>query len=176
MKPVITELGPQHDRTAFDCGAPALNQFLQRLARQQSARDFSKTYVACLPDAPQILGFYAISSGSVDFAHWPVGLRLPRYPVPVARLGRLAVDRRSQGQGVGAVLLSHAVSLALQLSERIGLYALVVDAKDEAAVAFYLRHGFAPFPDRALTLFLTLDMARRARQAASVAPGAPHQA
>lgn len=174
MKLAITELNPRHDRAGFDCGEPALNQFLQRLARQQATRDFSKTYVACAPDASQILGFYAISSGSIDFAHWPPTLRLPRYPVPVARLGRLAVDVRAQGQGIGAVLLSHAVSLAVMLAEHIGLYALVVDAKDDAVAAFYLRHGFARFPDRPLTLFLTLDVARQARLAASGNPGAEH--
>jgi len=169
MKLVISELCPGHDRAGFDCGEPALNQFLQRLARQQSVRDFSKTYVACLPEATQISGFYAISSGSVDFAHWPQSLRLPRYPVPVARLGRLAVDKRAQGQRVGVALLSHAVRLAMMLSEQIGLYALVVDAKDDRAAAFYARHGFERFPDRPLTLFLTLEMARRA---SSATPGA----
>jgi len=165
MKLLITELSPHHDRAGFDCGETALNHFLQRLARQQSARDFSKTYVASLPDAPQIFGFYAISSGSIDFASWPPTLRLPRYPVPVARLGRLAVDRRAQGQGVGAALLSHSVRLATTLSDQIGLYALVVDAKDDRAAAFYARHGFERFPDRPLTLFLTLDMARHASSA-----------
>jgi GNAT superfamily N-acetyltransferase len=174
MNLLVTELAPWHDRADFDCGEPALNQFLQRLARQQSARDFSKTYVACQPDLPQIFGFYAISSGSIDFAHWPTELRLPRYPVPVARLGRLAVDTRAQAQGIGRVLLSHAVNLALMLSAHIGLYALVVDAKDEAAAAFYIRHGFVCFPDRPLKLFLSLDVARQACPATAVTPGAPH--
>ena len=174
MKLVITELNPHHDRAGFNCGEPALNVFLQRLARQQSGRDFSKTYVACEPDAPKILGFYAISSGSIDFAHWPPGLRLPRYPVPVARLARLAVDQRAQRQGAGAALLSHAARLAVMLAEHVGLRAMVVDAKDEAAAAFYQRHGLQQFPDRPLTLFLTLEVARQARLAASGNPGAAH--
>jgi len=168
MKLVISELRPEHDRSAFDCGEPALNQFLQRLARQQSARDFNKTYVACRTDSPQILGFYAISSGSVDFAHWSSSMRLPRYPVPVVRLGRLAVDQRVQGQGVGAALLSHAVLLALQLFDQIGVFAVVVDAKDERAAAFYTRYGFVCFPDRPLMLFLTLATARLACNALSL--------
>lgn len=174
MKLVITELTPRHDGADFDCGEPALNVFLQRLARQQSARDFSKTYVACEPEASKILGFYAISLGSIDFAHWPPGLRLPRYPVPVARLARLAVDKRARGQGAGAALLSHALRLAVMLAERIGLYALVVDAKDEAAAAFYQRHGFEPFPDRPLTLNVALNVARQASMAASGHPGEAH--
>lgn len=174
MNLLVTELAARHDRVDFDCGEPALNQFLQRLARQQSTRDFSKTYVACQPESPQIFGFYAISSGSIDFAHWSPELRLPRYPVPVARLGRLAVDTRAQGQGIGRVLLSHAVNLALMLSGHIGLYALVVDAKDEEAAAFYIRHGFVCFPDRPLKLFLSLDIARQAHPAMAATPGVPH--
>lgn len=153
MNLLVTELAARHDLGDFDCGEPALNQFLQRLGRQQSVRDFSKTYVVCQPDLPQIFGVYAISSGSIDFAHWSPELRLPRYPVPVVRLGRLAVDKRAQGQGIGQVLLSHAVNLALMLSNHIGLYALVVDAKDEAAAAFYISHGFVCFPDRPLKFF-----------------------
>lgn len=174
MNLLVTELAPRHNRADFDCGEPALNQFLQRLARQQSSRDFSKTYVVCQPDLPQIFGFYTISSGSIDFAHWSPQLRLPRYPVPVARLGRLAVDTRAQGQGIGQVLLSHAVNLALMLSNHIGLYALVVDAKDEAAAAFYIRHGFVRFPDRPLKLFLSLDIARQAHPAMAATPGVPN--
>jgi len=173
MNLLVSELAARHDRSDFDCGEPALNQFLQRLARRQSTRDFSKTYVACEPDLPRIFGFYAISSGSIDFAHWSPDLRLPRYPVPVARLGRLAVDTRAQGQGIGRVLLSHAVNLALMLSAHIGLYALVVDAKDEVAAAFYIRHGFVCFSDRPLKLFLTLDVARQARPT-SADPGVAH--
>jgi GNAT superfamily N-acetyltransferase len=174
MKFAIAELAAHHDRSDFDCGEPALNQFLQRLARQQSARDFSKTYVASQPHSAKILGFYAISSGAIDFANWPQALRLPRYPVPVARIGRLAVDRRLQGQVIGSVLLSHAVNLVLLLSERIGLYAVVVDAKNEAAAALYVRHGFDRFPDQPLVLFLTLDRARQAKQLGSVHRGAAH--
>jgi len=165
MNLVIAELGLSHDRAGFDCGEPALNQFLQRFARQQSARDFSKTYVACAPNAPQILGFYSLSAGSVAFAHWDAKLHLPRYPVPVARLGRLAVAKSQQGQGIGAALLSHAVRLAVLLSGQIGLYAVVVDAKDDKAAGFYAQHGFVRFPDQPMTLFLTLNLARQALSA-----------
>ena len=110
----------------------------------------------------KIKGYYAISSASVDFKNWPVGLRLPRYPVPVVLLGRLAVDGRSHGQGVGQALLQHAMQLALITAEKIGVNAIVVDAKDEAAVAFYGRYGFQRFPDQALRLFLTTEIIRRA--------------
>jgi predicted N-acetyltransferase YhbS len=164
MMRIITSLERQHDRADFDCGEPALNTFLQRFARQQSDKDFSRTYVATMAGSQKIEGYYAISSASVDFKNWPVGLRLPRYPVPVVLLGRLAVDGRAQGQGVGQALLQHAMQLALVAAEKIGVYAIVADAKDEAAAAFYARYGFQRFPDQALRLFLTTEIIRRAVQ------------
>lgn len=162
MSLVVSGLAPHHDRTDFECGEPALNHFLQRLARQQADRDFNRTYVACEPDASRIHGFYSISSASINFENWPAELRLPRYPAPVARIGRLAVDTRSQGRGVGAALLTHAMSLAASLAQQIGLYAVVVDAKDDSAAAFYARYGFQRFPDQGLSLFLPMDVIRRA--------------
>jgi len=171
MTLLITGLARHHDRSDFDCGEPALNNFLQRLARQQAERDFNRTYVAASNGEPRIRGFYALSSASIDFQNWPAGLRLPRYPVSVARIGRLAVDLREQGTGIGDALLRHAMHLGASLAERIGLYAVVVDAKDEAAVAFYVRYGFQRFPDQGLSLFLTTEVIRRALIGT---PGAPH--
>ena len=163
MSLCIAGLDKHHDRTDFDCGEPQLNTYLQRLARQQSQRDFSRTYVAYDTDeATRIQGFYAISSGSIDFKNLPAGLKLPRYPVPVARMGRLAVDVRAQGKGVGAALLVHAMQLSATLAQQIGVYALVVDAKHEAAAAFYARYGFQRFVDQRLSLFITTDVIRQA--------------
>lgn len=163
----IAGLERHHDRADFDCGEPQLNAYLLRLARQQAQRDFSRTYVAQLLDetpgeAARIQGFYSISSGSIDFKNLPAALKLPRYPVPVARMGRLAVDLRAQGQGVGAALLAHAMQLSATLAQQIGVYALVVDAKHEAAAAFYARYGFQRFVDHELGLFLTTDVILRA--------------
>jgi GNAT superfamily N-acetyltransferase len=165
MKLRITPLAAQHDRQDFDCGEPALNAFLQRLARQQSDRDFNRTYVAEVLGEPRIHGFYAVSAAAVNFENFPKTLKLPRYPVPAARIGRLAVDQRSQGAGVGVALLQHAMDLAESLSQLIGLYALFVEAKNETAAAFYLRYGFQRLPDHPLNLFLTTDLIRRARAA-----------
>ena len=162
MTVVITGLERHHDRADFDCGEPALNNFLQRLARQQAERDFNRTYVAAAQGEARIHGYYAINSASIDFDNWPAHLRLPRYPAPVARIGRLAVDRREQGKGVGVALLRHAMHLAASTAERIGLYAVVVDARHEAAAAFYTRYGFQRFADQSLSLFLTTDLIRRA--------------
>jgi ribosomal protein S18 acetylase RimI-like enzyme len=169
----IVGLNRQHDRSVFDCGESELNGYLQRLARQQAQRDFSRTYVAELPaehaesaesgvSGVRIGGFYSISSGSIDFMNLPPALKLPRYPVPVARMGRLAVDARQQGHGVGGALMAHAMHLVASLAEQIGLYALVVNAKHEAAAAYYLRYGFQRFADQHLSLFLTTDVIRKA--------------
>ncbi len=163
----IGGLERHHDRTDFDCGEPALNTFLQRLARQQAERDFNRTYIAAVPGESRIRGYYAISSGSIDFQNLPSALKLPRYPVHVARVGRLAVDRREQGNGVGAALLLHAMHLTASLAQQIGLYALVVDAKNEAAAGFYARYGFQRFTDAELSLFLTTDVIRQAITASS---------
>lgn len=167
MRLRISGLEKHHDRIDFDCGERELNVYLQRLARQQAQRDFSRTYVAQPLDenpgeAARIQGFYSISSGSIDFRNLPAALKLPRYPVPVARICRLAVDLRTQGQGMGAALLAHAMHLSATLAQQIGMHALVVDAKHEAAAAFYARYGFQRFADPGLSLFLTTDVIRRA--------------
>ena len=158
----ITGLAEHHDRAGFDCDEPALNEFLRRLARQQAERGFNRTYVAVEGEGSEILGFYSLSAGGVEFQHWPTGLRLPRYPVPVARIGRLAVDQRRQGSGVGRLLLRHALQVSAALAEQIGLYAVVVDAKHAEAAAFYVRFGFQPFQDGGLGLLLPLATIRQA--------------
>lgn len=150
-----------HRRDDFDCGEPPLNEFLRRYARQQAERDFSRTYVAVAGDGAQILGFHAISTGAIDFRNWPPGLRLPRYPIPVARIGRLAVAVSAQGSGIGAALLDHALRLSATMAERIGLHAVVVDAKHPKAATFYARYGFQPFSDDGLTMFLMMSVIRR---------------
>lgn len=161
----IELLAAHHRRDDFDCGEPALNEFLRRYARQQAERDFSRTYVAVADEGAQILGFHAISTGAIDFRNWPPGLRLPRYPIPVARIGRLAVAVSAQGSGVGAALLHHALRLSATMAERIGLHAVVVDAKHPKAAAFYTRYGFQPFSDDGLTMFLMMSVIRRLQDA-----------
>lgn len=161
MKMMITGLDATHNRTDFDCGEQALNLFLQKFARQQAKRDFNRTYVACAVGENRVRGYYSISSASIDFLHWPAGLQLPRYPVPVVRIGRLAVDQREQGTGLGSALLRHALELTLSLAQQIGIHSIVVDAKNEAAVAFYARFGFQRFPEQPLSLFLNTAILRQ---------------
>ena len=159
----IELLTRQHRRTQFDCGEVALNDFLLRLAGQQQRRGLGKTYVALAPDTETVTGFVTVSAGQVGAAELPATLKLPRHPVPVLRSGRLAVDRREQGKGLGQDLLAFALHLALGFSERVGLYAVVVDAKHERAAAFYRRLGFETLPEHPLRLFLPLSRLAKTR-------------
>lgn len=135
----------RHDRARFHCGAPELDRFIKELASQHQRKHFSTTYVLIDDAAPdEILGFYCLSFGAMSLA----GLspaeqkKLPRHPVPVARMGRLAVDETCRGKGYGALLLQNAVKRCLNVREEIAHYALVVDAKNEAAARFYEHFGF----------------------------------
>jgi len=152
----IELLATHHRREGFDCGESALNQFLRQQAGQQQRKGFSKTYVALADDDASVLGFVTVSVGQVSAAQLPPTLKLPRYPVPILRVGRLAVDTRCQGQGMGQDLLAFALRLALEFSRQVGLYAVVVDAKHEPAGAFYQRLGFLPTLDNSLCLYLSL--------------------
>jgi GNAT superfamily N-acetyltransferase len=153
----IELLAARHDRASFDCGEPALNEFLQRQAGQQQRRGFGKTYVALAEDGVTVRGFVTLSAGQVATQQLPATLKLPRYPAPVLRIGRLAVDRRQQGQDIGQELLSFALHLARDFSRKVGLNAVVVDAKNEKAIVIYARLGFIACIDTPLCLFLPLS-------------------
>lgn len=150
-------------RGSFDCGVAALNEFLSRHAGQQQRKGFGKTYVTLVEGEDAIAGFVTLSAGQVATTDLPAQPRLPCYPVPMMRIGRLAVDKRFQGQGVGRDLLAFALRLALDFSERVGLYAVVVDAKDERAATFYRRLGFRPTLDDGLRLYLPLSVLRQTK-------------
>lgn len=149
-------------RDGFDCGVGALNDFLARQAGQQQRKGFGKTYVALADGDEAIAGFVTLSAGQVVTTDLSPQLRLPRYPVPILRIGRLAVDRRFQRQGVGQELLAFALRVALDFSDRVGLYAVAVDAKDERAAGFYRRLGFRPTLDDPLRLYLPLSVLKQA--------------
>ena len=145
-----------HDRSCFDCGTPALNRYLREQVSQDIRRRIAACYVA-LTDASRIAGYYTLSTASVPLLDLPDALRrkLPRYgAVPAIRLGRLAVDAEFKGQGLGAVLLVHALRRAANAD--IPAAVLVVDAKDDSAKAFYRHHGFICLTDTPETLFWQL--------------------
>lgn len=148
----------RHDRSAFESGSAQLDAWLRQTAQQHQRRGISKTFVAVADDAPsRILGFYALTACEVLTEELPPDLakKLPR-KIPGIRLGRLAVDRSMQGQGLGELLLADAIQRAGRVLEHLGVHALFVDAKDEQAAAFYRKYSFRPLPSDPLRLVLPL--------------------
>ena len=148
-----------HDRQGFDCGVPALNDYLQRLAEQHRRKGVSSVYVLVDSTAPTaILGYYTLSAAEVDVSRLAETerKRLPRYPVPCFRMGRLACRAEQQGRGLGRLLVGSAVDRCLKARAQVAAYALIVDAKNETAKAFYEHYGFKPLVHRDLMLYLPL--------------------
>ncbi len=151
----------RHDRKGFDCGSQELNTYLERYARQNHESGGAKTFVAVLAAKPaQVLGYYSISPGSIEFARVPSGLtrKLGRHEVPVFRLARLAVSRSLQGRGLGGELLLAAGTRSLAVAAEVGGVALAVDAKDAKAARWYKRFGAIGLLDDPLKLILPLTM------------------
>lgn len=149
-------LDASHDRSNFDSGAPALDRYFKEQVTQDVRRRVASCFVAMSEDQ-RIAGFYTLASASVPLTELtPEAIKkLPRYrAVPTVRMGRLAVDQAFKGQGLGGALLGDALTRAAR--SEIAAYALVVDAKDEPAAAFYRHHGFIALPETPLTLFLPL--------------------
>lgn len=159
----IELLSSAHNRASFDCGEPALNEFLQRFSGQQQRRGIGKTYVALDDRSTEVTGFVTLSVGQVAAQVMPSQLKLPRYPVPVLRIGRLGVDKQAQGRGIGQDLLAFALGLAVEFSEKVGLYAVVVDAKNDRVAAFYRKLGFEATLDDPLCLFIPVSKLVQAR-------------
>ena len=150
-----------HNRTTFCCDSEPLNRYLQEQVTQDIRRRVAVCFVA-LADGQRIAGYYTLASASLLLAGLPAstGKKLPRYPtVPAVRMGRLAVDQAFKGQGLGGALLADALDRPAR--SEIAAFAMMVDAKDEAAAAFYRHHGFIALPDSPLTLFLPLTTVQR---------------
>jgi GNAT superfamily N-acetyltransferase len=161
----IEPLDRHHERSPFSCGHSSLDDFLQRLASQHAQRDFTRTYVAVLPPAARILGYYSLSAGAFDLSVLSEAQqkRLPRHPVPVVHVGRLAADRSVQGQGLGAFLLLDALARSERLANDLGVHAVEVQALDDTARAFYLHHGFEILQDDPQHLYLPMKAIRLLR-------------
>lgn len=142
----IEVLADRHDRQGFVCGNDALDRYFWERATQDIRRRVTACFVAVETKTGRVAGYYTLAAGGVPLADMPENIikRLPRYPsVPVAKLGRLAVDMAFQGQSLGAALLWDAVMRSLR--SEVAVFALVVDAKDDLAEAFYQHHGFQVF-------------------------------
>ena len=160
---VVEPLGSHHYRASFSCGEPALDNYLRRQASQDERRRVARIFVA-VGDAPgNIAGYYSLSAASFGKDDLPpdVARRLPHYPVPAAVLGRLAVDRRYQGQGLGETLLLDAIYRVVRASATIAVYAVIVDAKNERGRTFYERYGFRAFAGLPRRLFLPLETVQK---------------
>lgn len=158
----IVSLAEQHDRSQFDCGESSLNDFLQKYARQNEEKGVSRTFVLVREGEQRVLGYYTLAGGQFERDNLPAkaAKKLPRYPVPVVVLGRLAVDQSAQGEKLGRVLLQDALHRALKVSEQIGCFAVYVRALNEKAAEFYAKFGFVTFASDPLQLYLPMDTLR----------------
>ena len=163
LPPVVESLAGRHDRQSFRCGEPSLDRYIQRQASQDARRRISRVFVATdSGNSAAILGFYTLSAAAVEARTLPPELarKLPKYPLPAALIGRLAVDKRYQRQNLGKYLLMDALARILLASSSIAVHAVVVDVVvdviDEQAECFYERYGFQKLPGLAKRLFIPL--------------------
>lgn len=152
----IQKLSSTHDVVSFDCGNPALNQFLQRFALVNQKANSAQTYVVCEQGSNTVVGFYSLVVGSVEpsAAAARTTKALARHPVPVMILARLAINRKHQSAGLGRALLKDALLRTAQAADIAGIRAVLVHAKDDAARTWYLNWGFEPSPSDSYHLFL----------------------
>ncbi|MES9857751.1 MAG: GNAT family N-acetyltransferase [Sedimenticola sp.] len=154
-------LGPQHRLEEFDCGTPALNDWLLRYARQAQGSGSAKTFV--VTDEDQVAGYFSLTVGQVDTLEAPDRIRkgMGQYPIPVVILARLAVSLKDQGRGIGTGLLQDAIRRTFIIAEQAGIRAMLTHPIDDEATRFYTRFGFIPSPLSKQQLLLLLKDARR---------------
>ncbi len=145
-----------HDASLFDCGEVALNEWLKNRALKNESR-FSRTFVVC--DGATIVAYYCVSAGAIERTAAPGKVKRNAPDViPVSMVGRLAVDRKHAGKGLGSQLLADALRRIAVASGSIGIAAVVVHAKDENAKKFYMACAeFIEYPDDSRTLFLPIE-------------------
>lgn len=158
----VEPLSDAHDRASFTCGEEALDRYLRTQVTLDIRRRVSSCFVAVEQARGKVAAFYTLAAAGIPTPELPAEItkKLPRYPsIPAACVGRLAVAIQFQGQGLGAALLADALQRVMVSPPAV--YALLVDAKDERAVAFYRHHGFLPLASQPRTLFLPVETARR---------------
>lgn len=153
IEPIRTD----HVRHEFQCGHPFLDEYIRRYARQNDQRRVARAFVAVPEPGTPIAGYYTLASAQIRFDDLPedASRRLPRYPLPAARLGELAVDEAWQGRGLGGVLLLDALRRVQRTAREVSAWAVVTDPIDARAATFYQHFGFRPLRDQDV-LFLTL--------------------
>jgi len=154
---LIRPLDAGINTTKFECGTEPLDDYIHRYASQDVRKNVSRVFVATPEnDSKKLAGFFTLSAGSVSCSSLPTSLtrKLPRYPVPVALIGRLAVDNESQGRGLGSILLADACKKVSQASSVLAVVGIIVEAKDDKAISFYEHFGFIPLPGQPDRLLL----------------------
>ena len=147
------------NRSLFDCGISELNDYLQRYARQNHKKGIAKTWVMVNSNNEQVpVGYYSISMAELQRESLSDEEKkgFPRYPLPVIRIGKLAVDKQLQGQRLGELLLVDIFKRGIRISQDIGVVGFLVDAINERAKQFYLKYGFSPLVNSPLSLFLPM--------------------
>lgn len=155
---IFNVLDKSFQKDSFDCGKPQFNQFLQQYARQNMSKEYTRTFVATREGSKEIAGYYCCGASSIERASIPSSLSkaLPQYPAPAMLIGKLAVDKKMQGQGLGKIMLMNALYRAVRIREEMAIFAVRVDALDTEAKKFYLKYGFSPFQDKELSLLLPM--------------------
>jgi hypothetical protein len=161
----IRKLAGDDEVQSFDCGQVDLNEWLSRYAYPNQRSGMATVFVTAQRSTRQVVGYYALATGGVEHAEAParVAKGVPRHPIPVILLTRLAVDVSMQGYKLGAALLRDALVRVSAAADEVGVRALLIHAKDEEARAFYLRQAeFEPSPTDPLHLFLLIKDLRKA--------------
>jgi len=156
----IVPLDSKHDRRAFSCSNVALDRYLHEQASQDVRKRVATVFVLTAARGDVVIGYYSLAYGSVDLGEWPEALKkkLPLYPVvPVTLLGRLALDKKHQGKGLGEYLLMDALWRCSTVAMEIASLAIIVDAINDNARRFYEHYGFYVFPKQANRLFLHMQ-------------------
>lgn len=158
----IDRLNSSHAVAAFDCGEPKLNSFLHKHALNNDRAGVGRTFVAMEQGQTPVAGYFTISTGSVSFDAVAdhVRKRLPKYPIPTVHIGRLAVDVKFQGHGLGETLLVESLRKAALASQSVSVYAVDLFALHDKAKSFYLKYGFVEMLDEPLHLFLPIETVR----------------
>ncbi len=150
------------ERDEFDCGNEGLNTYLKTYASQDHKRGLARVFV--LVDQQDVIqGYYTLSAGNVSFEHLPpnISKKIPKYPIPVALIGRLAINGTYQKKGLGRYLLIDAFKRILDVNKQLAIFAVVVDAKDEAAKKFYESHDFLAFKNEKFKLFIEMETIKK---------------
>ena len=159
----VEPLSAAHEREEFSCGEQSLDRFLRTLVGQYERRRLGRTYVALRGGTQRVVGYYTLASGAVPFGKLPprTARKLPRHRVPVVPLARLAVDVSERGHRLGRHLLGDALRRVLHLADGLGVHAVEVEALNDAARAFYEKHGFIGLADDPCHLYIPIATIER---------------